>query len=169
MVEFASEQPKPFRPGILIAAAAILVLASLALVFYARHQKAEQAPGTTSGPVVIPGLLRPGNSDFAYYKNKIRIENVRASLGITFSKARIALISYMVVNDGDRKLEGLELRFTLFDVYNKLSKERVTTPVRPDRPMEPLETRLFSVGIEAVEQLWDPRHLEVEITGLKYK
>jgi len=57
----------------------------------------------------------------------------------------------------------------LFDVYNKLSKERVTTPVRPDRPMEPLETRLFSVGIEAVEQLWDPRHLEVEITGLKYK
>jgi hypothetical protein len=169
MAEFTTENPKSFNPIIAIVAAVILILASGGVYYYARHQRMEQPPGTTAGPIVIPGMVRPGDTNFEYYKNKIRIANVKAGLGITFSKARVALISYTVANEGDRKLEGLELKFSIFDLYQKPSKDRITTPVRPDRPMEPLETRAFSVGIESVEQLWDPKRLEVVITGLKYK
>ena len=38
-----------------------------------------------------------------------------------------------------------------------------------NKPMEPLEKRIFSIGIESVEQLWNPKRLEIEITGLKYQ
>ncbi len=169
MADFATENRRSFNPTVAIVAAVILILASGAVYYYARHQMRDLIPGPSAGPIVIPGMVHPGDPNFEYYKNKIRIANVKAGLGITFSKARVALISYTVTNEGDRKLEGLELKFSLFDLYQKLSKERTTTPVRPDRPMEPLETRAFSVGIEAVEQLWDPKRLEVVITGLKYK
>lgn len=173
MVEFTSEEPKSFRSPVIIVSAVILLVAIVAIYFYARHQSSEHSTVTAQGPIVIPGMVRPGDPNFEYYKHKIRIESVKASLGITFSKARVAIVSGIVSNEGDRKLEALELKITLYDVYDKLSKERVATPIRPGvglkGPMEPMEKRTFSVGIESVEQLWNPRRLEVMITGLKYK
>ena len=172
MVEFTSETRERFRPGTLMITLAVLGLALLGIVIYARYQKRLARPEST-GPVVVPGMLHAGDPDFEYYKNRIRIEGVRASLGITFSHARVAFVSGLIVNDGDRKLEALELRIRLFDVYDKLSKERIATPLRPGiglyKPMEPLEKRSFSVGIESIEQLWNPRRLEIEISGLKYQ
>jgi hypothetical protein len=172
MMEFASESQKPRHFTTPIITAAVLLLAGTAIFLYVRYQKHMQ-PETASGPVVVPGMLRAGDSNFEYYKPKIRIEDPRASLGITFNKTRVAFISGIIVNDGDRKLEALEIKITLFDLYHKLSKERIATPLRPGiglyKPMEPLERRSFSVGVEAVEQLWDPRHVELEITGLKYQ
>ena len=38
-----------------------------------------------------------------------------------------------------------------------------------NRPMEPLERRDFTVWIEPIEQLWNPKELVLEITGLKYQ
>jgi len=173
MVEFRSESKQSLSPVIIILAASVFIVAALGLFFYARHQNQTKPPEAT-GPVIVPGMVRPGDPNFEYYKNKIRIENVKASLGITFSKARVAFVSGIISNQGDRKLEALELRITLYDLYDKLSKERIATPLRPglglnNKPMEPLEKRTFSVGIESVEQLWNPRRLEIEITGLKYR
>ncbi len=171
MAEFTSEPETPARPTLLIIAAAVLTVAAVSLFFFVRYQKRIQ-PASPAGPVVVPGMLHAGNTNFEYYKKKIRIENPKASLGISFNKTRVAFISGIIVNDGDRKLEALELKITLFDLYNKLSKERIATPLRPGvglyKPMEPLEKRSFTVGVESVEQLWDPKHVEIEITGLKY-
>jgi len=154
-----------------LTALVIFVVAIAAILFYARHQKATQ-PGA-AGQISVPDMLRPGDTNFEYYKKYIRIDNVRAALGISFNKARVAFISGIITNDGDRKVEAIELRITLFDAWGKFSKDRTTTPVRPDampkRPMEPLEQRAFSVGIESVEQYWDPKKVEIEITGLKYR
>lgn len=172
MKEFNSTKPAPSRATTFIAAVAIFAVAAVGIFIYAHYQKRSQPKGA-SGPVVVPGMLRPGDPNFEYYKNHVRLEDVRAGLGITFNKNRVAIISGIIYNDGDRKLEALELRVTLYDVYGKFSKERVATPLRPGtgmyRPMEPLEKRTFSVGIEGVEQLWNPRKVEIEITGLKYQ
>ncbi len=173
MVEFGAEPEKPARQTtLIITAASVIVVAAVLLFVYVRYQKRIQASGP-SGPVVIPGMLRAGNTNFEYYKTKIRIEDPRASLGISFNKTRVAFISGIIVNDGDRKLDALELKVTLFDLYNKLSKERIATPLRPGvgfyKPMEPLEKRSFTVAVDSIEQLWDPRHVEIEITGLKYE
>jgi len=172
MIEFTSQPQKPVRPVILIITASVLAVAASLIFFYIRYQRRIQ-PEPAAGPVVVPGMLRAGNTNFEYYKNKLRIENAKAGLGISFNKTRVAFISGIIVNDGDRKLEALELKITLFDLYHKLSKERVATPLRPGiglyKPMEPLEKRSFTVGVESIEQLWDPKHVEIEITGLKYQ
>lgn len=172
MVEFKSEPSKPFRPITLIITSAVLVLAIAGLFFFARYQK-QSRPPQAEGPVIVPGMLHAGDTNFEYYKKNVRIENPRASLGLTFSKARVAFISGIISNEGDRKLEAVELKITLFDLYNKFSAQAIRTPIRPStgfyKPMEPLEKRTFTVGIEAVEQLWNPRHVEIEITGLRYQ
>jgi hypothetical protein len=173
MVEFTAEPKQSSLFTKLAIAICVLALAVVAIFFYARYQENSQSD-SGGGLAAVPGMLRPGDSNFEYYKDKIRIENAKASLGITFSKARIALISGTISNEGDRTLEALELHITLYDLYDKFSKDRIAMPIRPGvgwgiRPLEPLQKRSFTVGIESVEQLWNPRKLEVKITGLKYK
>jgi hypothetical protein len=173
MVEFTSEPQKPFNTRTLFIALGVLALLACGILVYVHHQS---GPGTRSGSasVVVPGILRPGNTNFEYYTTRVRIENVKASLGISFNNARIAIISGLILNDGDRKLEALELHITLFDVWGKISKERTAFALRPGagvsgRPMEPLEKRPFTIGVEAVEYYWNPKQVSYEITGLKYQ
>jgi hypothetical protein len=173
MLEFKSETSQPSLLFKLAIALSVLAVAAVAIFVYVRYQEGTQADAGRA-PVAIPGILRPGDTNFEYYKHRIRIENPKASLGITFSQARIAIISGLISNEGDRTVEALELHITLYDVYDQFSKSRVALPIRPGigwatRPLEPLEKRTFSVGIESVEQLWNPRKLEIKITGLKYK
>jgi hypothetical protein len=171
MLEFNSKPQTTSRLGTALIALAIFVIAITAIFFYAQHQKLTQP--TSAGAIVVPGMLRPGDTNFEYYKKYIRIDSVKAALGISFNKARVAFISGIITNEGDRKVDAVELHITLFDAWGKFSKDRTTIPVRPDampkRPMEPLEKRSFSVGIESVEQYWDPKKVEIEITGLKYQ
>ncbi len=173
MVELISETRKTPRPITLFITLAILAGLIGGAFLYSRYQSRIRPRGAASS-VFVPDLLRPGDSNFEYYKTKIRIENVKASLGISFNNARIAMISGTIVNDGDRKLEALELHITLYDVWGKVSKERTAFALRPGagysgRPMEPLERRPFSIGVEGVEYYWNPKQISYEITGLKYK
>ena len=171
MIEFKSEPPKAFNPVTLAIGGGIIVLAICGIFLLARYQKRSQPPAG-AGPVVIQGMVRPADPDFEYYKTRIRIEDVKASLGISFNQSRIAIISGIIANEGDRKLEALEMHISLFDVYGKLSKDRIATPLRPgiglNRPMEPMERRSFTVWIEPIEQFWNPKQVQFEITGLKY-
>ncbi len=170
MLEFTSEPRKTFRPGTLLIALGVLAVLLGGLFFYVRYQNSLHQNGGSSA--VVPGLLRPGNTDFEYYKKKIVIGDVKASLGITFNNARIAMISGTLLNDGDRKLEAVEAHITLYDVWGNVSKERTAFLLRPGagftgKPMQPLEKRAFSIGVESVEYYWNPKQISYEITGLK--
>jgi hypothetical protein len=172
MIEFTSEPQKPFNTRTLLISLGVLVLIACGVLFFAHHQNSQPRSGSTS--VVVPGMLRPGNTNFEYYKTRVRLENVKGVLGISFNNARIAMISGVIVNDGDRRLEAVELHITLFDVWGKVSKERTAFALRPGggisgRPMEPLEKRTFSIGVEGVEYYWNPKQVTYEITGLKYE
>jgi hypothetical protein len=170
MVEFTSEPQRTFNPIRLYIIAVILLVA---LAFILNHYRSGPAkPGTNT--VVVPGLLLPGDTNFEYYKTKVKIENVKASLGINFNNTRIAMIEGNILNDGDRKLEAVQLHITLYDKYGKVSKERTAFALRPGsgligKPMEPLERRAFTIGVESIEVLWDPTQITYEITGLKYQ
>jgi len=170
MVEFTSEPQKAFNPIKLFIALGIIVVLLGGLFLYVRFHSGERPK---AGTATVEGLLRPGNTNFEYYKTRIRIDNVKASLGISFNNARIAMIQGIILNDGDRKLEALELHITLYDVWGKLSKERTAFALRPGKgitgkPMEPLEKRPFEIGVESVEYYWNPKQISYEITGLKY-
>jgi hypothetical protein len=164
-------QEQQSRPKVMLYTLAIFFVIAGGVYMYARFQSSNRPPGVELP--VVPGMARPGEPNFEYYKNYVRISEVKATLGINFAKSRIAIVSGIITNEGDRKLEALELHIALYDVYNKLSKERTSTPLRPDvgvkRPMDPLEKREFTVWIEPIEQLWNPKRLEIEISGLKYQ
>jgi hypothetical protein len=172
MVEFTTEPQKAFNP-ITIIAICLFALFLGGIGIYVHYQK-KATPQPKASSVVIPGLLGPGNTDFEYYKTRVRLENVKATLGISFSNARTAMISGEIVNDGDRKLEALQLHIVLRDVWGKLSKEKTAFALRPGagisgKAMEPLERRMFAIGVESVEYYWDPKQITFEITGLKYR
>jgi hypothetical protein len=172
MVVFKSEPQRTTSPAAWLIGIGIFAVALIGIFFLARAQK-EIPPQTPGAPVVIPGMARKGDPNFEYYKTRVRIEDVKASLGISFNKSRIAIISGVIVNDGDRKLEAVELHLSLYDVFGQLSKDRVATPLRPgiglNRPMEPLEKRTFTVWMEPIEQFWNPKQVQYELTGLKYQ
>ncbi len=173
MVEFISEPQKSFHPIRICIALAILAIALGAVFLYTRYQK-ELLPDSESVGITVPGLLRSGNTNFEYYKTRVQIENVKATLAVSFNQARIAIISGIIVNDGDRKLEALELHIVLYDVWGEVSKERTAFALRPGagysgKPMEPLESRPFTIGVESVEYYWNPKQVTYEITGLKYR
>jgi hypothetical protein len=172
MVEFTTEPRKAFNP-ITIIAICLFALFLGGIGIYVHYQK-KAGPQQKAASVFVPGLLEPGNTNFEYYKTRIKLENVKAALRISFSNARIAIISGDIVNDGDRKLEALQLHVTLRDVWGKLSKERTAFALRPGaglsgKAMEPLERRPFTIGVESVEYYWDPKQVTCEITGLKYR
>ncbi len=172
MVEFRTEPQKAFNP-ITIIAVCLFALFLGGIGIYVHYQK-KTAPQQKSSSVFVPGLIEPGNTNFEYYKTRVKLENVKATLGISFSNARIAIISGEILNDGDRKLEALQLHITLRDVWGKFSKERTAFALRPGsgisgKAMEPLERRPFTIGVEAVEYYWDPKQVTCEITGLKYR
>lgn len=173
MVEFTSQSPKTHGMARLLIALGVSAFVLIAGFFYVRYQQ-KTLPPAGSAAISVPGVLRAGDTNFEYYKTRIRIDNVRATLGISFNGARIAIISGIIFNDGDRKLEALEMHITLYDVWGKLSKERTAYALRPGagitgESMKPLEKRGFAIGIESVEQYWDPKQVTYEITGLKYE
>jgi hypothetical protein len=171
MMEFTSEPQKAFRPIKLAIALGILAILLGAIALYVHHQRGLRShPGA---PIIsVPGLLRAGNTNFEYYKTRIRIETVKATLGISFNGVRTATVAGTIINDGDRTLEALELHITLYDMWGKVSKERTAFALRPGgyngKPILPLEKRGFSISAESMEYYWNPKQISFEITGLKY-
>jgi hypothetical protein len=172
MVEFTSQTQKGVKPITLIISVAVVVLMLMGIFLAVRYQKGTQ-PQSSAGPITVPGMVHAGAPNYEYYKKYVKIEHARATLSITFSKTRVATVSGIISNEGDRKLEAVELKVTLYDVYGNISKEVNRYAVRPglppNRPMEPLEKRTFGVNIESVEQLWNPNRIQIEMTGLKYQ
>jgi len=174
MAEFTSDIKRPANPVILYLTIGVAAVAVAAVILIVRYQKNNPSKDAGAAPAVIPGMMLPGQPDFEAYKNKIRIEDVKASIGINFAGNRFASIEGIIDNEGSRKLEAVELHLTLYDVYDKKCKEVTKIALRPGgginpAPMEPLEKRTFTVWIESIDQLWNPKRVEIEISGLKYQ
>jgi len=173
MVEFTSKPSKKKNSPTLIISGVVLVLILGCIFAYMQYERVNPTQQGTS-KIYVPDMLRPGDTNFEYYKTRIRIEDVKAVVQISFNNVRTAKISGIIVNDGDRRLDALELHLTLFDVWGNLSKERTAFALRPKagyspKPMEPLERRSFEIGVESVEYYWDPKQVTYEITGLRYQ
>jgi len=175
MIEFTSKPQKTKNSFTLIITGILLVLIMAGIFALFQYQRSNPAQ-TGGSKIVVEDLLRPGNTDFEYYKTRIRIEDVKGVVQINFNNNRFAQISGTIVNDGDRSLDALEMKIILLDVWGKVSKERTAFALWPDasyikkrKPIEPLGKRHFSIGVESVEYYWDPKQVSYEITGLRYQ
>ncbi len=174
MAEFSSEIKRASNPVTLYLTIGVAVVAVAAVAFVVHYQKNHVPVESKAGLAPVVGMLRPGQPDFEAYKNKVRIEDVTASIGINFAGNRYASIEGIISNEGSRKLEAMEVHLTLYDVYDKVCKEVTKTILRPGiglnpDPLDPLEKRSFNVWIESIDQLWNPKRVELEISGLKYQ
>ena len=171
MAEFRIEPQQTSNRKTLIISAIILVVLLGGIALYVRYN-----PPSPRSPSAfnVPGVIRAGDTNFEYYKTRIHIEDVSAIVGINYNAVRVAMIAGTIRNDGDRKVEAIELHATLYDMWGRFSKERTVFVIRPDgklnqKPMDPLERRTFNLSIEGVEYYWNPKEISLEITGLRYK
>jgi hypothetical protein len=172
MIEFNSTPQKKFRPVTLAITLGVLAILVGGVAFYVHYQHGLRPhPGA---PLEPPGLVHAGNADFEYYKTRIRFESVTGAIQISLNGGKTATISGIIVNDGDRTLEALELRVTLRDEGGTVLKERTNAfALRPGtynyKPLAALERRGFSVSIAGANDDWDPKQISLDITGLKYR
>lgn len=151
---------------------AFVAVLFLSIFLLYRHY-ARSLPRTEGGRVVIEGVARAGDPNFDEYVRNVQINNVKGELWTNFKMDRMAVISGMLSNYGDRRLEAIELKITLFDVYGRNLREHISTPFRPGvpgvkGPLESLQSHPFSTRIEGIPDFWDPRRVDVQINGLKF-
>lgn len=143
------------------------ITALTGLYFYSKSQ-AQSDPGR----VVVAGVLHTGDTDFDYYRSKVSIVQPIGEVATNFSGSRIAVISGTLVNEGDRKLEAIELKVSLYDRTGRRLRETIKTPVQPNilphKPLDPLQTRYFSFWVEGISAEWDPRRVDLDVYGLKF-
>jgi hypothetical protein len=173
MVEFTSEPQKPYSPIVLFIMIGLVIVLLGGIAFYVYHQRGMPSKQNTA-TTTIAGLIEAPDTNFEFYKTRIRIENVSAALGVSLSNSRTAFITGTIFNAGDRELEAVRLHITLYDIEGKISKERTAFILRPGpgstgKAMKPMETRSFTTGADSVEHHWNPKQISYEITGLKYR
>jgi hypothetical protein len=174
MTEFTSEMKREKRPAVLLITLAVAAVALVLAWAVIRYQKNHPPPKEAAGTIAVPGMVHAGDPEFESYKASVRLEDVRATIGIPVAGPRFALIDGVISNEGNRIVEAVEMHITLFDVYGKFSKEATRVPFRPGigieyRSLAPLEKRAFHFGVESVEQLWDPKRVEIKVSGFKLK
>jgi hypothetical protein len=157
------------RFRIAVVTAVVLLGAVLGYYYYAKSQ-----PRTKEGRPVIPGLVHAGDAEFdRYRRNVLILDNPKGEVWTNFKGDRVATISGKIMNEGEKVLEAVELKITLYDSTGKVLKEDTRTPIRPGlglegRPLRSLETRVFSVMLEGISIYWDPQRVDVDISGLKF-
>lgn len=155
----------------------MIALPLLALViggFWIYLARTPLVPRTATGEAAyVPpeGLQRAGAKDFDWYSQFLRIEDVKGSIVFNFAGDRVVMISGFFNNLGERGVEAAEIKITFFDPQEKIIKERVAAPLRPETglklPLKSLEKRTFSVRFENMPVDLQVGKLEVVLTGLK--
>lgn len=128
----------------------------------------------------LEGVLRAGSPEFDNYRSYVRIpqEQVKAELWDNLRGDRFAVIAGTMTNYGDRKLEAVELKIRLYDLYDRVLIERIAAPFRPGAktprgdtikgPLEFGQPFRFTVRIENIPEYWNPKRVDVELNGLKF-
>src|SRR5256885_3322094 len=136
-----------FSFALILAAAAFLVI--LAAMYL--H------PGRQSPPDGAPQ-----NAHFAFgqaereYAAKIRVENVTLTRAENFLHQEVTTLSGEAINDGQRRIRGLELSLEFFDEMNQIALRETRSIVVPGgTPLAPGERRVFEVSFEHVPSSWN--------------
>lgn len=151
---------------------ALAVFALLSGGFAAYYVLVPRTP-SEPGKLVIPGLRREGDGQFDWYRKYVMISNVRADLARNYLGDEIAVVSGLLENRGEKRLEAAELKVTLLDPQDQPVLQQARTPLRPgigiQRPLHSFENRSFTIWIEPLPPGWTAGQVVVELSGLKFE
>ena len=125
-----------------------------------------------TNPAPLTGVLRAGDPNFEWYKKYVTIDASTQKIQLAENMAgdRIVTFSGVIKNSGEKPLDVVELKLTLFN-YEKPVWEGVRTPIRPDGQnsvIMPLEERRFALYVEALPQAWNAGQAEMWINGFRF-
>ncbi len=127
-------------------------------------------PGAPTPATQLDGMLRAGDSTYDWYVRNLKLDQTQTSLATNLSGSRAVVFSGVLHNLGEKTLDAVELKLTLFN-YQKSVWESVRTALRPGGRMEaikPLESRRLSLYVEDLPRNWFSNHAEIEIHGIRF-
>jgi hypothetical protein len=80
-----------------------------------------------------------------------------------------AVVAGTLINQGNRLVEVVEIRASLYDDQDRLMQQFVKTPIQPDFPLQPMEMRKFSLWVEPFPPQWLTGRIEVELHGYRVR
>lgn len=127
---------------------------------YTSRPKTPPSPGLT-------GALRPGNSEYDTYVNKVVITNQEQFYATNALGGFQITAKGRVQNLGDRMIKGLEVRLVAYDMDNKPLKERLFSIV-PEFKSEILANGTLPITVSMGNAPDEDfvREIKLEVTGL---
>ncbi len=119
--------------------------------------------------VDLTGVVHAGDPEFDRYRSFLELKDANIQMGLNFAKKRIVMVSGVVVNNGERPVDVVEVKLTFFN-YDKPVAEEVRTPLQPGPytpAIDPLTERAFSFYIEEFPKGWLSSHAELSLSGFR--
>jgi len=119
---------------------------------------------------VLTGIVRSGNTEFEWYTDYLKLKDPKIQMGLNFAGNRILMISGMVENNGERSIDVVEVKVTLFN-YEEPVADEIRIPVKPgpySPPIAPLTNRAINFFVETMPEDWKSSHAEIEIVGFRF-
>jgi hypothetical protein len=154
----------PARVGIVALAVALVLIVTGILVL-----TQQKGPKYQAGRTVYQNVLRPGQPGFNQYSSRVKIINAAGMVSENLVGDQQAVVVGYAANQGNRVVDVLEIRATLYDASDRKVKEFIKTPIQPEFPLLPMEMRKFSVWVEPFPTEWLTGHIDVEIHGYRVK
>jgi hypothetical protein len=121
-------------------------------------------------PEQLNGILRSGHSDYEWYSQYVSLESGKIQMGKNFAGHRMVIFSGTIENTGERSLDVIEIRLTLFN-YEDSVFETVRTPIKPGGytpVLGPFASRSFTLYLENLPGSWQASHAEMELNGFRF-
>ena len=123
--------------------------------------------------VQLTGIQRQGDPDYEWYRKYVKLEKPQISMGRNFAGKRMVMFSGRIENGGEKSLDLVEVKLVFFN-YEKPVWEMTRIPIRPapgsyTLPIEPFETRGFTLYVEDVPEQWRASYAEMDIHGFRFK
>ena len=161
---FVEEQPKSGPSLLLILIPVALGFATLlAGIFYWTSRE--------SAPASLEGVVRSPDPDYEWYSEHLELEGGDIKMGKNFAGHRVIIFSGVVNNNGERTVDVVEVKLTLFN-YDEPVFETTRMPIKPGGytpPIGPLSSRSFTLYLEDIPGNWLASHAEMELNGFRFK
>ncbi len=163
MFESAARERKPRFPWWVLPLA-VVVLGGIVAAF--SYFGAINRP--PAGP--LTGVLHAPDPDYHWYSKYVRLESRGIKLGKNFAGKRMVIFSGVVHNEGERILDVVQVKLTLFNhdeaVYEVVKEALRPGPYTP--PLPSLQDRAFTIYLEDIPGQWRASNAEMEITGFRF-
>ncbi|HOB52126.1 MAG TPA: FxLYD domain-containing protein [Acidobacteriota bacterium] len=163
----AATEKRPFpwkRLWLIISAAVVVVVVIGAIVIVQK-----KGPKYREGRTIHAGVLRQGEPGFPDYLPYLRIVNAGGMVSENLLGGQQAVVAGTLINQGNRLVEVVEIRASLYDAEDRLMQQFVKTPIQPDFPLQPMEMRKFSLWVEPFPPQWLTGRIEVELHGYRVR